>query len=162
MLRFSNKSQVPLFNPLNRSLCFTFFFFFPETETTIRPKSVDISQRGSTTISDFLPAPEPLFRLNHTVDLSANRIHTDDLDAQNINTPTNYYQTEDVSDLADPAVVAIHNLKTLPPSETQITYSKPAPAIEVSQITPILPQITYTAQGTKKPGSSPKVAETRF
>lgn len=78
-------------------------------------------------------------------------LNTDDLEAQTINTRTNYYNTEDVSDLADPAVVAIHNLKTVPPApapasqQQQLAYSKTANSFA--------PQIAYT-EGKRRLSSS--------
>lgn len=106
--------------------------------STSRPKSVDISQRGSTTISDYLPVPAPLYSVNHTSNLdryNIDAVNLEDLEAQTLNTQTSYYNTEDVSDLANPAVVAIHNLKTVPPASSQVTFTKPA--------LPIASHVTY-------------------
>ncbi|XP_065215171.1 serine-rich adhesin for platelets-like [Planococcus citri] len=118
--------------------------YLVETSTT-KPKRIDISQRGSTTISDFLPVPAPLLYRGNATSNGLDVPYVEDLEAQNINTQTNYYNTEDVSDLADPAVVAIHNLKTVPPAAAsqQVAFSK--------TMSSVAPQIAYTEDISLRP-----------
>jgi len=112
------------------------FFSEIESSTVTRHKNYDISHRGSAIVSDYLPVPAPLYRVNQTSNsdqLNGANLTLEDLDAQIINRPpNNKYDSDDVSDLANPVVAAITNLKTIPPAAT---YTKAATARPTTLVT---------------------------
>lgn len=115
----------------------TISFSGTEISTGIRHKNNDITHRGSTQISDYLPVPAPLYRLNNSNfnQLNANNINLEDEEVQTTGGSTEYY-SDDISDLANPAVAAISNLKTVPPVSLQ--------RINMKTIASIIPEIMYT------------------
>lgn len=119
--------------------CSHIFAYFPETESstvTRHKNNNDISHRGTAIVSDYLPVPAPLYRVNQTSNndqLNGANLNLEDLDAQLINPPTNNYDLDDVSDLANPVVAAITNLKTMPPASS--TYPKTVTARPTTSIT---------------------------